>query len=140
MLRSTLCKLENQEILFSTYPKAKEPGMSISEGRNRWRSQLKQRESQLILYPLFFALLILSAYRMMFVHTGRVNLHTQSTESNVHLFQSTDKPERMFYQQSGHHLGQSSKLAHKIDQHILFYDNGKYIHFLVVLQKFTVMD
>lgn len=49
-------------------------------------------------------------------------------------------PERMFYQQPGHHLGQSSKLAHKIDQHILFYDNGKYIHFLVVLQNFTVMD
>lgn len=41
-------------------------------------------------------------------------------------------PEIMFYQQSGHHLGQLSKLAQKINQHILFYDNGKYIYFLVV--------
>ena len=67
----------------------------------------------------------------MFVYTGRVNLHTQSTESNVHLFQSTDKPRNNVLPAIWASL-RPVNLAHKIDQHILFYDNGKYIYFLVV--------
>ena len=83
------------------------------------------------IFFFFFALFILSAYRMMFVYTGRANLHTQSTESNVHLFQSTDKPRNNVLPAIWASL-RLDKLAHKIDQHILFYDNGKYIYFLVV--------
>lgn len=83
-----------------------------------------------IFFFFFFALFILSAYRM-FVYTGRVNVHTQSTESNVHLFQSTDKPRNNVLPAIWASL-RPVNLAHKIDQHILFYDNGKYIYFLVV--------
>lgn len=138
------------------YPlQAGEPGniiQHISKGQrtrnvNIWGQEQMEVPAQAkrkSTHPLsiVFALLILSAY------PDDVCLHWEGWISILSLLnqmfissKAQTNPGRMFYhQQPGASPGQSSKLAHKIDQHILFYDNGKYIHFWLYCKIFTVMD